>query len=124
VLAFLRGYYTRADRSALINHENRGDRRDCCGREGAFEPIITLSDSDVLFKAGWLDAIETVMATFPGAGWRPSCRIPEQLASHLRRARRVSRRRTDGRQGGVGRASIDSASASACRWVKRNSACS
>ena len=70
VLAFLRGYYDQGwIDQLLINRENRG-RIDAVvsAAKGAFEPIITLSDSDVLFKAGWLDAIETVLATFPECG--------------------------------------------------------
>lgn len=51
------------------------NRRNC-GRidavvsvaRGSYEPILTLSDSDVLFKHGWLQAIENLMAKFPECG--------------------------------------------------------
>jgi hypothetical protein len=36
---------------------------------GAFEELITISDSDVLFRPGWTDAIEQIFETFPECGF-------------------------------------------------------
>jgi hypothetical protein len=65
----------------VVNNENRG-RIDAVvsAAKGAYEPILTLSDCDVLFRRGWLEAVESLLATFPecgmasvvphpGAGW-------------------------------------------------------
>ncbi len=35
----------------------------------AFEDLITVSDSDVLFKPGWLKALENIFHTFPECGF-------------------------------------------------------
>lgn len=53
----------------VINKENRG-RIDAVvsAARGAYEPLLTLSDSDVMFKHGWLEAVENLLATFPECG--------------------------------------------------------
>ena len=70
VMERLNGYFADGWIDQLvINNENRG-RIDAVvsAASGAYEPLLTLSDSDVIFKAGWLDAIENLLATFPECG--------------------------------------------------------
>jgi hypothetical protein len=59
----------------LYNAANRGkvDAAVSVAR-GAFEPLITVADCDVLFKAGWIDAIERLFRTFPECGF--ACPFP------------------------------------------------
>lgn len=53
----------------VLNETNRGkvDALVSAAR-GSFEPFITFSDCDVLFRHGWLDAVERVFVDFPRAG--------------------------------------------------------
>lgn len=53
----------------VINRANRG-RIDAVVSvaRGAHEPLLTLSDSDVFFKRGWIQTIEHLLATFPECG--------------------------------------------------------
>src|SRR4051812_41344997 len=53
----------------IVNNENWG-RIDgaLSAARGAYEELITLSDSDVLFKPGWLDVLENLFRTFPECG--------------------------------------------------------
>ncbi len=53
----------------VLNDTNRGkvDAALCAAR-GSFEPFITFSDADVLFRPGWLDAVESLFRTFPETG--------------------------------------------------------
>jgi hypothetical protein len=53
-----------------INQINRGkvDAIVAAAR-GAFEPLITFTDADVLFKHGWLQNIEKVFTSFPESGF-------------------------------------------------------
>lgn len=69
-LAAIRGHYNRGWIDQLIINRGNQGRIDAVvsAARGAYEPILTLSDSDVLFKAGWLEAIEQLMATFPECG--------------------------------------------------------
>jgi hypothetical protein len=54
----------------LLNRDNRGkvDAVASVAR-GAFEELITISDCDVLFKQGWLEAIDEIFETFPECGF-------------------------------------------------------
>ncbi|MGA7731717.1 MAG: glycosyltransferase family A protein [Chloroflexia bacterium] len=54
----------------LLNGTNRGkvDAVVSVAR-GCFEPFITITDCDVLFRTGWLEAVERVFLTFPEAGF-------------------------------------------------------
>jgi hypothetical protein len=54
----------------LLNEKNRGkvDAVVSAAR-GFFEELITISDSDVLFKAGWLGAVEQIFENFPECGY-------------------------------------------------------
>lgn len=53
----------------IINNENWG-RIDgvLSAARGAYEELVTLTDSDVLFKPGWLDVLENLFRTFPECG--------------------------------------------------------
>lgn len=54
----------------VLNQQNRG-RVDGVvpAARGAFEPFITITDCDVLFRPGWLEAVEDVFRTFPECGF-------------------------------------------------------
>jgi hypothetical protein len=54
----------------IVNSQNRG-KLDAilAAARGSFEPFITFTDSDVLFRPGWLQAIDTLFDTFPEAGF-------------------------------------------------------
>lgn len=70
VMAMLQRQYDRGWIDQLvINRSNQG-RIDgvVSAARGAHESLLTLSDSDVLFKDGWLGAIEQLMDTFPECG--------------------------------------------------------
>ncbi|MCP9496606.1 MAG: glycosyltransferase family 2 protein [Pyrinomonadaceae bacterium MAG19_C2-C3] len=53
----------------LLNRRNRG-RVDAVmsAARGSFEELITISDCDVLFRHGWLDAMEEIFRQFPECG--------------------------------------------------------
>jgi hypothetical protein len=70
VLAILTRHYDEGWVDQLVvNRANRG-RIDAVVSvaRGAHEPLLTLSDSDVFFKRGWIQAIENLLATFPECG--------------------------------------------------------
>ncbi len=54
----------------LLNQKNWGrvDTMISAARM-AYEELITLSDADVLFKAGWIEAVEELFHTFPECGF-------------------------------------------------------
>lgn len=54
----------------VINKENLGkvDGTVSLAR-GSVEEFITISDSDVLFRPGWIQEVEHIFATFPEAGF-------------------------------------------------------
>jgi hypothetical protein len=53
----------------VINNENWG-RIDgvLSAARGGYEELLTLTDSDVMFKPGWLDVLENLFRTFPECG--------------------------------------------------------
>lgn len=53
----------------VLNDSNRGkvDAALSAAR-GSFEPFVTFSDADVLFRPGWLDAVEDLFRRFPETG--------------------------------------------------------
>ena len=54
----------------LLNRMNRGKVDTVVSvARGCFEPLITVSDCDVLFKPGWLEAIEETFCRFPECGF-------------------------------------------------------
>lgn len=54
----------------IINRENLGKVDGTLSiARGSAEEFITISDCDVLFKPGWLEAVERIFATFPEAGF-------------------------------------------------------
>lgn len=59
----------------LFNCDNRGkvDAVVSVAR-GCFEPLVTVADCDVLFKQGWLEAVEELFQTFPECGF--ACPFP------------------------------------------------
>jgi hypothetical protein len=64
----------------LINRRNWG-RVDAVAAviRGTFEPLITVSDADVFFRTGWLDAIEDLFTRFPECGSASPVPLPEAL---------------------------------------------
>jgi hypothetical protein len=64
----------------LINRRNWG-RVDAVASviRGTFEPLITVSDADVLFRPGWLEAIEDLFARFPECGSASPVPMPVSL---------------------------------------------
>jgi len=54
----------------IVHQTNRGkvDAAVSVAR-GAFEPFLTIADCDVLFKQGWLAAVDGVFDAFPEAGF-------------------------------------------------------
>lgn len=69
-VALLQRHYDRGWIDQLLINRANGGRIDAVVSvaRGAHESILTLSDSDVLFKAGWVEAIEQLMDTFPECG--------------------------------------------------------
>ncbi len=53
----------------VINRRNWG-RIDAvvAAARGSFEPLVTISDGDVLFRSGWIEAIEDLFTRFPECG--------------------------------------------------------
>jgi hypothetical protein len=64
----------------LINRRNWG-RVDAVAAvvRGTFEPLITISDADVLFRPGWLEAIEDLFIRFPECGSASPVPMPVSL---------------------------------------------
>ena len=54
----------------LLNQINRG-KTDAvvAAARGSFEPLVTIADSDVLFRPGWLEAVDEMFEAFPEAGF-------------------------------------------------------
>lgn len=54
----------------VINRQNRGkvDAVLAVAR-GAFEEYVTIADCDVLFRPGWLDAVASLLRSFPECGF-------------------------------------------------------
>ena len=54
----------------LVLHERNRGKVDAmlAAARASYEPFVTLSDADVLFRPGWLEAVEQVFRTFPEAG--------------------------------------------------------
>ncbi len=67
----------------LLSRKNRGkvDAVVSVAR-GAFEELITISDCDVLFKAGWLEAVETTFHNFPECGFVSPMPTPNTVWRH------------------------------------------
>ncbi len=71
VVAALRDYFAEGWIDQLIvNRENRGkvDALVSAAR-GAFEPFVTLTDFDVLYKPNWIDAVEDIFLQYPECGY-------------------------------------------------------
>ncbi|MGH9846613.1 MAG: glycosyltransferase family A protein [Blastocatellia bacterium] len=54
----------------ILNQQNRGkiDAAVTAAR-GSYEPLVTITDCDVLFRDGWIEAVEEVFQTFPECGY-------------------------------------------------------
>jgi hypothetical protein len=67
----------------LLNRTNRGkvDAVTSAAR-GAYEELITISDCDVLFKPGWMEAIEEIFHAFPECGLTAPMPNPGQAWLH------------------------------------------
>ena len=54
----------------VLNDPNRGKVDAVLGvARASFEPLITISDADILFRPGWVPAVEELFATFPECGF-------------------------------------------------------
>jgi Glycosyl transferase family 2 len=83
-LETLRRYYEEGWIDQLIeNHSNRGkvDAMVAAAR-GCFEPLITFSDGDVLFRPGWLEQIERIFNAFPECGIASPTPLPALVWSY------------------------------------------
>lgn len=70
VVETLKTYFDKGWISQLIlNEVNRGkvDAIMSVAR-GSFAELITFSDADVLFRPGWIEAVETIFVSFPECG--------------------------------------------------------
>lgn len=67
----------------LLNQNNRGkiDAVVSVAR-GTFEELITISDCDVLFKAGWLEAMDKIFYSFPECGFAAPVPSPAGIWHH------------------------------------------
>jgi hypothetical protein len=90
----------------IVNRENRGkiDAVVTVAR-GSYEPLVTISDCDVLFRRGWLDATEQLFQAFPECGY--ACPFPSPAgawhhtsATHLGALARGERGREPAVDGG------------------------
>ncbi len=53
----------------VIHRPNRGKVDALVGAaRGSYEELVTLADADVLFRPGWVEAIESLFAAFPECG--------------------------------------------------------
>lgn len=70
VMAMLQRQYDRGWIDQLVINRGNQGRIDAVvsAARGAHEGLLTLSDSDVFFKTGWVEAIEHLMETFPECG--------------------------------------------------------
>lgn len=54
----------------VVNDPNRGKVDSVLGAARAsFEPLITITDADILFRPGWVAAVEELFETFPECGF-------------------------------------------------------
>jgi hypothetical protein len=62
----------------IRNTVNRGKADPLVGElRASYESLLTISDADVLFQNGWLDAVENIYRSFPGAGCVASFPSPQ-----------------------------------------------
>ncbi len=54
----------------VLQRPNRGKVDSVLGvARASFEPLVTVTDADILFRAGWVDAVEELFTTFPECGF-------------------------------------------------------
>lgn len=54
----------------ILNEPNRGKVDSVLGvARSSFEPLVTISDADILFRPGWVAAVEALFTTFPECGF-------------------------------------------------------
>jgi hypothetical protein len=54
----------------VVNEPNRGKVDSVLGvARACYEPLVTVSDADTLFRPGWVAAVETLFTTFPECGF-------------------------------------------------------
>lgn len=54
----------------VVNDPNRGKVDSVLAvARGSFEPLVTISDADILFRPGWVEAVEELFTTFPECGF-------------------------------------------------------
>lgn len=70
VTDYLQGLYESGKIDQLVHFKDNQGKIDAMMSvaRSCEESLITLSDGDVLFKKGWIEAVETVFNTFPEAG--------------------------------------------------------
>ena len=66
----LNDYHREGKIDCVISHRTNIGKIDALvgAARGSREPYITMSDADVLFKAGWQEAVEAVFVNMPRAG--------------------------------------------------------
>ncbi|MFC7356868.1 glycosyltransferase family A protein [Jejudonia soesokkakensis] len=70
ITSYLNGLYASGFIDQLIHHKTNKGKIDAVipVAKQATEALITITDGDVLFKPGWMDAVERVYVNFPKAG--------------------------------------------------------
>ena len=57
----------------VVHDPNRGKVDSILGvARASFEPLVTFADADILFRPGWVRAVEELFATFPECGFDPT----------------------------------------------------
>ncbi|SFT40601.1 Glycosyl transferase family 2 [Algoriphagus locisalis] len=81
VKAWLRELQDRGIIETLITHQSNIGKIDAIigAARGSREPLITLSDSDILFRNGWQEEVESVFRSFPKSG----AVAPFPIARHM-----------------------------------------
>ncbi|MFI2743783.1 glycosyltransferase [Zhouia sp. PK063] len=70
VYTFLDDHYNSGKIDTVIHHKTNIGKIDAQigAARGAREPLITLTDSDILFKKGWQENVENVFSSFENVG--------------------------------------------------------
>lgn len=70
VVNYLNNLYHSANIDNLIHHKSNLGKMDALigAARGCREPLITLSDVDILFKQGWQEAVEEIFSKINGVG--------------------------------------------------------
>ncbi len=65
----------------VISHDNLGKVDGfLVGARGSWEPVVVVSDADVLWRAGWQSALVRILAAFPECGVVGAAPLPNLAA--------------------------------------------